>query len=252
MFKIIIRDIRMFSVATIIPLTTVVSCSSNIISAREINDVKKNVFNIGIYNNDQILTTFTSVLIKEELNKLIFLTTSHSFKSFKLNEATTDELTLKITQFYNLKQSLKINSKIRIIYDNNDEDIAIFYLDKTSEFNDIKITNKLELNSFDTKLPQANFLYTLGFTTLLDEDFKTNTYDLFFYLKDKDISFEEPNILFINNIQYSSGASGSPLLYKDKIIGLYLGKKLNNGKLTPFFKLFNDKIVIELNNFLIK
>lgn len=152
------------------------------------------------------------------------MTTSHSFKSFKLNEATTDELTLKITQFYNLKQSLKINSKIRIIYDNNDEDIAIFYLDKTSEFNDIKITNKLELNSFNTKLPQANFLYTLGFTTLLDEDFKTNTYDLFFYLKDKDISFEEPNILFITNIQYSSGASGSSLLYKDKIIGLYLGK----------------------------
>lgn len=151
----------MFSVAAIIPLTTVVSCSSNIISAREINDVKKNVFNIGIYNNDQILTTFTSVLIKEELNKLIFLTTSHSFKSFKLNEATTDELTLKITQFYNLKQSLKINSKIRIIYYNNDEDIAIFYLDKTSEFNDTKISNKLELNSFDTKLPQANFYIPL-------------------------------------------------------------------------------------------
>ncbi|WP_337896157.1 hypothetical protein [Mesomycoplasma ovipneumoniae] len=45
--------------------------------------------------------------------------------------------------------------------------------------------------------------------------------------------------VFVQNIDYTQGSSGSPLFYKNKIVGLYKGKKLKNSKLTPFFRLID-------------
>ncbi|WP_240536237.1 hypothetical protein [Mesomycoplasma ovipneumoniae] len=45
--------------------------------------------------------------------------------------------------------------------------------------------------------------------------------------------------VFIQDISYTQGSSGSPLFYKNKIVGLYRDKKLKNGKLTPFFRLID-------------
>ncbi|WP_157771798.1 hypothetical protein [Mycoplasmopsis bovirhinis] len=93
-----------FFAASLFSITTAISCSSNIITASQINNAKKNVFNVNIYNNNQIKTTFTSTLIKEDADKLIFLTTSHSFKALNINESKVYNLSLKLIQFYNIKK----------------------------------------------------------------------------------------------------------------------------------------------------
>lgn len=237
-----------FFAASLFSITSAISYSSNIITASRINNVKKNVFNVNIYNNNQIKTTFTSTLIKEDADKLIFLTTSHSFKALNINESTVYNLSLKLIQFYNTKKEINLNSKITIIYDNKDEDIAIFTINKTYEFNNITTNKNLNFNSFENKITQTNFLYSLGFVTLLDDNFNQSSHNLFFYLKEKESEFLEPNLLFVKDIEYNSGSSGSPLIYKDNIIGIYLGKKINNSKLTPFFKLFSNTIVSALIN----
>ncbi|WP_256998482.1 hypothetical protein [Mesomycoplasma ovipneumoniae] len=45
--------------------------------------------------------------------------------------------------------------------------------------------------------------------------------------------------MFVQDISYTQGSSGSPLFYQNKIVGLYRDKKLKNGKLTPFFRLID-------------
>lgn len=178
-----------FFAASLFSITTAISCSSNIITASQINNVKKNVFNVNIYNNNQIKTTFTSTLIKEDADKLIFLTTSHSFKTLNINESTVYNLSLKLIKFYNIKKEINLNSKITIIYDNKDEDIAIFTINKTYEFNNITTTKNLNFNSFENKITQTNFLYSLSFVTLLDDNFNQSSHNLFFTLKKKKVNF---------------------------------------------------------------
>lgn len=120
---------------------------------------------------------------------MIFLTTSHSFKTLNINESTVYNLSLKLIKFYNIKKEINLNSKITIIYDNKDEDIAIFTINKTYEFNNITTTKNLNFNSFENKITQTNFLYSLSFVTLLDDNFNQSSHNLFFTLKKKKVNF---------------------------------------------------------------
>ncbi|MHA0290405.1 hypothetical protein [Mesomycoplasma ovipneumoniae] len=73
---------------------------------------------------------------------------------------------------------------------------------------------------------------------VLNEDFKPKTLKTLFYVNDKIAELDKENV-FVQDISYTQGSSGSPLFYKNKIVGLYRGKKLKKGKLTPFFRLID-------------
>ncbi|CAT04755.1 HYPOTHETICAL PROTEIN MCJ_000800 [Mesomycoplasma conjunctivae] len=86
----------------------------------------------------------------------------------------------------------------------------------------------------------------MGFVTILQSDFTPKQIPLFLYTKDKKINSINDK-LYVENIDFNDGSSGSPLFYKNKIVGVYKGKEVVQGKLTSFFNLFTNQIIDNIN-----
>ncbi|VEU62051.1 Uncharacterised protein [Mesomycoplasma dispar] len=215
------------------------SCTNIIISKSELSKIESNVFNFIINENEKNLTRFTATLVKKKKktnNNLTFVTTFHSLNSIK-NNIKQQIFDIFLQQFSVKNLETKLKSKIRIEYENKEKDIIVFSLD-TKELLLLRISDSIDFQVLEDFTNTKNSLFSLGFLTLLNEDFKPKTLKTLFYVNDKVVELDKENV-FVQDINYTQGSSGSPLFYKNKIVGLYRGKKLKNGKLTPFFRLID-------------
>ncbi|WNM15375.1 hypothetical protein [Mesomycoplasma ovipneumoniae] len=207
-----------------------------IISKSELSKIESNVFNFIINENEKNLTRFIATLVKKTNNNLTFVSTFHSLNSIK-NSIQEQIFDIFLQQFSVKNLETKLKSKIRVEYKNKEKDIVVFSLDAKEPLL-LKISDSIDFQVLEDFTNTKNSLFSLGFLTLLNEDFKPQTLKTLFYVNDKVAELDKENV-FVQDISYTQGSSSSPLFYKNKIVGLYRGKKLKNGKLTPFFRLID-------------
>ncbi|AAV27509.1 hypothetical protein [Mesomycoplasma hyopneumoniae] len=234
MLKKILIFTRYFSIIS--PLFLAVSCTNIIISKSELSKIESNIFNFIINENEKNLTRFTATLVKKTNNNLTFVSTFHSLNSIK-NNIQQQVFDIFLQQFSVKNLETKLKSKIRVEYENKEKDIIVFSLDIKEPLL-LRISDSIDFQVLEDFTNTKNSLFSLGFLTILNEDFKPKTLKTLFYVNDKVVELDKENV-FVQDINYRQGSSGSPLFYKNKIVGLYRGKKLKNGKLTPFFRLID-------------
>lgn len=226
-----------------------ISCGNIVISKSELTKIENNVFNFTIKQSGKNLTRFIGTLLKKTDNKLTFVTTHHSLNFLKQKfEKQIFNIYLEQFSVKNLETELK--SKFKVEYENKEKDVVIFSLVVENSL-PFTITDSINFEVLKDFPNTKNSLFSLGFVTLLKEDFTPSTSKLLFYTEDKNPELDKENV-FIKNIDYNQGSSGSPLFYKNKFVGLYRGKKIRNGKLTPFFRLIDldtyNKILLIVSN----
>ncbi|WP_258556750.1 hypothetical protein [Mesomycoplasma flocculare] len=222
------------------------SCSNVIISKSDLLKIESNVFNFSVSKGKQNLSRFTATLLKKTKEKLIFVTTHHSlnFVKLKINE---QNFNIHLEQFSKINFEIQIKSKFKIEYENKEKDILLFSLN-TSKLLPFLTTNFIDFGVLEDFTSSKNSLFSLGFVTLLKSNFFPYTSRLLFYTDDKIPELEEDNVL-IQNIDYSQGSSGSPLFFRNKLVGLYRGKKIKSKKINPIFSI--DRFRNQRENFVI-